>query len=302
MQKKIFLFALLLVPNIFSAAPNYLVPPSKRIVLDQVIAVTSYSDRPDLGSKDDDLDEIAIITQQDIARMAFDGQNHTVEDAVYKQILCAKADSLKMSMSNEEVIENLEKVGMPHDQQLLMVERWHYYDLDEFLQTVRKIYVSGMSQSFEVESRLVITQAEIDDYYQKNPVWLEPEFELVTSFVPFSNEQEKTKLKYKLEKFLITHKGYNVEWSDSFVIRESEISDENLFLKSLKTNQIYLKEVEQGFDLFKMVEIRPKRLQPLIERRNQIVNYLRNERYPAVLEQVQQDLLQKAVVYYPKHF
>lgn len=303
MKKILSLLLVTCFENVFSAAPVNQVPANKSnqmVVLDQVLATVYLSDKPDLGSKDEDLDGLKVITQQDIARSAFDGKEHELAEVVYNTQLELRADGMKMSLSDEDVDRRLEEMGLPKEHQILMAEKWNYSDLDEFKDAVRQMFVTGMSQGFEIESRLVIPQADVQAYYDKNPVWLSAEYEIQTSFVPFDNAKDQSKLKRKLEKFIFTGKGYKVEWSEAIMLKADEISQENQFLTELKPNQIYLKAAQDGFDLFKMIEIRSERLQPLVERKSQIINVLRNERYQAVLQDIKDELEKKSVIYYPK--
>ncbi len=305
MKKILSLLLVSLVQDVFSTAPVNQVPatkPNQIIVLDQVLATVYLSDKPDLGSKDEDLDDLKVITQQDIARSAFDGKEHNLPEAVYNTQLELRADSMKMSLSSEDVDRRLEEMGLPREHQVLMAEKWHYSDLDEFKDAVRQMFVTGMSQGFEIESRLVIPQADVQAYYDQNPVWLAAEYEIQTSFVPFDSAKDQSKLKRKLEKFVQTGKGYKVEWSEAILIKADEISQDNQFLTQLKPGQMYLKAAHDGFDLFLMVEGRPARLQPLVERKSQIINSLRNERYENVLQDIKNELQNKSVICYPKQY
>lgn len=273
----------------------------QELVLDQVLATVYLSDKPDLGANETDA-YLEVITKQDVDRSAFDGKEHTLPEAVNRKLLCCKADSLKMSLSDDEVDRKLEEVGLPPEHQVLLAEKWHYYDLGEFKEAVREMFVSSMSQGFEIESRLVIAEAEALAYYDQNPVWLEAEYEIQTAEVLFSNSKEQVRLQRKLQKLVQTGKGYSVDWEDPIVVQASEISASNLFLENLKPGQIYLKLDGNRFVLFKMLAVREKRLQPFIERKHEIINILRGQRHPNIMQEIDQDLQAKAVINYPKQY
>jgi hypothetical protein len=297
-MKKI-IFLLTLIPSITFAAA---VASKKTVVFDQVVAVIYLNEAPDLGSKEEIDDAPEIITKQDIERSGFDGRNHTRESKVEDSMLCAKAKSLKMAMSDEDVDRYLEKANMNEEQQFMMASRWFYDGIAEFKAALKDMYLANMSLSYEVESNLVISEADIQSYYDQNPIWLEAEYEIQTSFMP-ANQNNQAQVQAKLEKFIQTGKGFkNLTWDDAIVLKTSEISAANQFLADLSVGQVYLKQVSDGFDLFKMVLIRPLRLQPLVERRIEIVNHLRQERHPQVVEQVKKDLQAKSSVYYPVQY
>jgi hypothetical protein len=73
-------------------------------------------------------------------------------------------------------------------------------------------------------------------------------------------------------------KNLDLNWEDIIIVKASEVSANNQFLSDMKVGQIYLKQVYNGFDLFKMVVIRPRRLEPLSDRRGQIVHLIKKER------------------------
>lgn len=293
---KITIFLLSLISSIAFAAPK------KTVVLDQVVAVIYLNEAPDLGSKEEVDDAPEIVTKQDVERAGFDGRIHTRESQVEDKMFCAKAKSLKMAMSDEDVDRYLEKANMNEEQQLLLASRWFYDGIAEFKAALKDMYLANMSLSYEVESNLVISEEDIHNYYDQNPIWLEPEYEIQVSFVP-ANDQNRTQVQAKLEKFAQTGKGFKkLIWDDAIVLKSSEISPANQFLVDLAEGQIYLKSAVNGFDLFKMVHIRPLRLQPLVDRRLEIVNHLRQERYSQVVEQVKKDLRSKSSVYYPVQY
>jgi len=273
----------------------------QELVLDQVLATVYLSDKPDLGASEVDA-YLEVITKQDIDRSAFDGKEHSLSEAVNKKLLCCKADSLKMSLSSEEVDRKLEEVGLPPEHQIMMAEKWHYQDVGEFKEAVGEMFISSMSQGFEVESRLVIAEADARAYYDSNPIYLEAEYEIQTAVLPFSNAKEQVRLQRKLEKLVQTGKGFQVIWEEPIVVKASEISASNLFLENLKPGQIYLKLVDDSFVLFKMLDVRERRLQPFVERRSEITNILRNQRHANILQEIDQDLQAKAVINYPTRY
>lgn len=276
--------------------------PKKAVVFDRVVAVVYVNEAPDLGSKEEVDDTPEIITKQDVDRSGFDGRDHTVESKIEDKMFCAKAKSLKMAMSDEDVDRYLEKAHMSPEQQEMLASRWFYDGISEFKAALKDMYLSNMSLSYEVESNLVISEADLQAYYEDHPIWLEAEYEIQTSFVS-ADQLNRNQLQANLERFVKTKKGFkNLVWDEPIVLKASEISQTNQFLVDLKAGEIFFKPVLNGFDLFKMVLVRPRRLQPLVERRLEIINHLRNQRHPQVVEQVKKDLRAKASVYYPEQY
>lgn len=268
------------------------------VVFDQISAVVYQNDLPDFVSKDDLVDDIVVITQQDVARRGFDGRHYTADQLVQECLFDQKSKQFKMSLSDEDLDRNLEKMGLTPDQLVFMADRHNFADVDELKAALKRMYSASMSQGFETEAGLVIGETEVQDYYDKHPVWLEAEYEVQTAFVPAA-ERDQVLVKSKLEKLIKTGKGYNVAWEEPVLIKQGEISANNKFLANLGIGKIHLKPNDNGFDLFKMVNVLPKRLQPLGERKAEIVNILRNERYPTVMEQVQKNILSRSSVTYP---
>jgi len=297
-MNRLLLVLLILVNNLVCGAA---IAAPQTVVFDQVVAVVYQNEAPDLGSKEEVEDNLEIITKQDIDRAGFDGAQHSVESEVSKKEFVAKANKLKMAMSDEDVDSYLKKANLNEEQQLNLAERWYYDGLAEFKAALKEMYVSSMCLGYDVEASLVISEDDIKNYYDDNPVWLEPEYEIQTSFVA-AKLDEQTVVKNQLEQFAKTGKGFKLVWEDVIVVKLSEVSAINQFLSDMKVGQIYIKPVYNGFDLFKMMAIRPRRLQPLSERRSEIVSLIRQERYPKVVEQVKADLHAKSSVYYPVQY
>ncbi len=268
------------------------------VVLDRVEAVLYQNEAPDLGAKDVE-DHLIIITQQEVIRRGFDGRDHSLEEVIDEALLACKALSLKVSFSEDDMDRQLEKMGLTVPQQVVLADQNNYADVAEFKDSLQRMYLANMAQGFEIESHLVVLENEVLDYYEKNPVWEEAEYTIQTCFVPLLETDKYIELQNKLQKFVQTGHGYGPRWDDAVTVKMSELSVDNQFLTEMQPGQLYLKPVTGGFDLFKLVSKRERRLQSLADRKSTIIEQIRTARYPQAIAQVQAELRHKSSIHYP---
>lgn len=289
-MKKFLSLALLVAPAAVQAKSNK--PAQKIYVIDQVSAIVNPGDTPTLGSKEDreKTPKAVIITQQEVIQRGFDGQKHTLADLVEENMLWQKAELMKMSLSDEDVERQLEKMGMTKAQELDLSKQWNFADVLDFKLALKKMYVANMALSYETEIGLTIPEDQIQAYYDQNPVEVPAQYEIQTSFVSGASDLDQEQLKLRKD----------LEWSEVVVIDEDQISSQNDYLTKLQPGQIQVQAGDGGFDLIKLVKSTPRHLKPLAERKAEISAKLRHEKHPQAVASVKKDLQNLLHVYYPK--
>lgn len=265
----------------------------KLYVLDQISAVISPGDVPTLGSKEERSKPNLpiVITQQEVVQRGYDGQKHSLEDLIEENALFQKSELMKMSLSDEEVDRQLEKMGMTKEQEVELAEKWNFADVADFKVSLKKMYVASNALTYDTEVALTIPDQDILDYYNQHPVEQLAEYEFQTSFM--AGDTAPT---------LTVQQRNSLDWSEVIVVPDDQISEQNDFLKKLQPGQIHVKAVVGGFDLFKLTKFTPQHLKPLIERKSEITGILRQERYPQVVSSVKKDVMAMSNVFYPEQY
>lgn len=242
------------------------------------------------------------ITSKQIARLGFYGESFTLEKLIDSHLASQLGERFKMNVSDEDVDRYIQGLGMtPADVERFAVQ-WDYPSIDDFKQDLKLIYRGMGALKYELDSRLVITEAEIEEYYATHPVMMEKTYQIRTAYVA-SNRQalaaQQQALRQQIEKHRKQPERGPWEWEPAIEILDSEISAANGFLRDLAVGDIYLKPAAQGFDLFWVTKIVPAGAVPLAERRNEIVRALQQQKHATVSELVRQDLRQQADIVYP---
>lgn len=262
-------------------------------LLDEIVSeITSLSG---------DVSESIVVTKQDIARRGFDGQVYTREKLEDEVLADQFSKILKATISDEDVNRNLKKMGMNDKQIADLYQAWGYLSKEEFFEDLKKVYRAKSAINFETESQLVTSEGEIKRYYDENPIFEEMVYTIETAFVPFSEDGNNDDLRAELKKFVegIIPKPECVVWDNPIQVKESEITDQNRFLTNLNENEIYIREASDGFVIYKMKNIKNKHLISLDDRRDDIVEFLRKQKYPHVAGKMQDKFRSKAIILHP---
>ena len=113
------------------------------------------------------------------------------------------------------------------------------------------MYRANSAISFESESQMVVSEAEIKKYYEENPILQETVYIVETAFVPFSDTDLNVDIKEELEKYISDeiNKPHYLCWDAPVEVKESEITNQNKFLKDLQTSKNVLKRNLSFVDL-----------------------------------------------------
>lgn len=260
------------------------------VMLDKIEAVVADGDRSE------------AIATSDVARRAFDGQHHDLNDVINENLLDILADKFKITVDDEDIDKYLLKMKMPHEQVRAIAESSGYSNMAEFYGQFKKMYRSQNALNYKVQSELVFAEDVIAEYYNENPVVNEAMYVVELATVPFDENKEKAQQLKELNEFARgKRQNKKIIWQDPIELKQSEVAEQNSFLFAMKDNEIVVKETESGFDLFRMKQSTPKKILTLQERKQEIITTLRNQKYDQIVEKVLKDLRTKYVVLEPTY-
>lgn len=268
-------------------------PKGKLELLDKIEAeiVTSTPESTD----------VQIITTSDIKKRGFDGGKYTLDDLVNEALADNLGKVFKISLTDDDVNKYLKRANLTDKKQLKnLTETWGYESLEDFYENFKKIYRANSALNYEMSSQLVVLENEIQDYYQQNPVYKEANYVIETTFVLLDSTKTKDELKKELEEFANgTKKLDYIIWDPAISVKKSEISNASRFLEDMKVGSIYIKEMSDGFDLFKLINKQPDFIVPFEERKNEIIQKLQAKKHEDAYKKVQNNLYSKAIIYKP---
>ncbi len=243
--------------------------------------------------------EKKILTMQNVRQRAFDGNKYTTDDLI-DQVLCDNFSKfLKISVTNDDINRYLKKMNLTEKDVKGIAEHWDYPDVDAFYEDLKRTYRANGAIKFEVDTQLAVSEDEIQKEYDATPIYEEAYFMVENAFIPLSKDVET--LKNELQNYAqgkIKKPDY-VNWQIPAKILEAEIPEQNKFLFDLPVDEIYIKEMPDGFDLFKIKRKQPRSPVPLETRKAEIVAQIQQAKYPIVYENVLKKLRNQSLIYRP---
>ncbi len=241
-----------------------------------------------------------IITTIDIDRRGFDGHQYTVEDLVSEDLLDQLGAKFKVVVEDKDVTRYLQKMKMPEAQIKAIAQAWGYPSVQDFYTVFKKMYRATTSLNYQVQSELVFTEEVIKEYYEAHPILREAFYIVETAFVPLAQEEDRELLYEELKAYAQGKKKIpSIIWDAPAQIAKSDVPQANEFIFSMHEDEIFVKPVSGGFNLFKMNKISAECAAPLQERREEILTTLRNEKYEEAVNKVLNRLRTDAFILYP---
>ena len=290
---KSILISLLLVFNLVSSEfvteeTNDFSAPTNFILLDRIEAVVAESDH------------VGVITSLDVARRGYDGRKYSVQDLVDENLLDSLADKFKMNVDDKDITRYLQKINMSDVQVRQLAQNNGYSSLSELYEQFRKMFRANSALGFKTQSELVFSEDTIFRYYKDNPQYTEAKMIIQTSYISVDDYEKKEKIRSDLEKYI---KGVPTDviivWNDPVTILRNEIADSSKFLFGMKEGEIFIKDMPQGFMLFKLCKDYPACEVPLEARKSEIIEILKNEKYAQVIEKVMEGLRKSSLILLP---
>jgi hypothetical protein len=153
---------------------------------------------------------------------------------------------------------------------------------------------------FKIRSRLIVSEKDVAAYYEQHPV-IEPAAYLIErAVVPFTAMARKEDLENALKNISAdVERTLDIVWSKSFWITKGELADNKQFVTELKVGQTSGPvELPEGFELFRMKQIKPEKTATLEEQYREIFNVLRKPLYDKLMEEYKKQLFDAASIIY----
>lgn len=172
------------------------------------------------------------------------------------------------------------------------------YTLQDGIKELKKMYAVNYMSEMKMQG-VVVPENEIEAYYKAHPLYNEPSIKISHAFISYGQATTKEDLVKKLAK---NGQGITIEWEEPFWLKESEMADHMKFLLSVDAGAIADPlETNGGFELFKIIVKKPRRLVSLKKRYNHIVAQLRHEKSSGLFKTYKNQLFDSASIVYFSH-
>lgn len=243
---------------------------------------------------------IDIVLDSDIKRRSFDGMEHSLDDMVLEVVKDQRAEQLGVTIEKEDVDRYLHAMAhgedVSQDTLIAQSKAFGFDTLDEFYVALKRLYRANSAMEVEVRSLLQVSEQEARAYSDKNPEYKEGIFYLQTGFVPFQDSGKKNDLKRAIEQQNKKNIDYQLEWSMPFDVAYKELAQDKEFIRSMNVGQVKAVETDRGFQVYKLKNNIKPELLTFEERRKDILNTLRDDKFKQVFKKYNEELLQDVTV------
>lgn len=254
-----------------------------RYQIDCIIAVVPSPD----GNK--------VITQSDKDRPAIDGTMRSEQDLIRSARLFLEAKKYGMLSTEEDVDNHLNMIKrenkMTHDDVVKLFDSAGY-TFAEGREQLAEMTAINTLLSVKIHSRLLIPEREVRAFYEANPLYIDPQYELQHGLMAFDSAISREEQRKRIEATLRAGKSVpNIEWADPFWLDFADIAEDKKFITTMKPGEVRLsQELLSGFEFFKLLNLRERRLKGFEERYNEIADTLRRPRYERLFSEFEQQL------------
>lgn len=246
-----------------------------------------------------------IITASELERRSLDGQERTLEDLIYEQLMILDAQKFKMAPDDDQIDKHLASVQKDNNitlDQLKNIFTNAGYSYEEGRQQFGIISLINQLLDFKIRSRLIVPEKEVVAYYNANPETQDAGYLVQRALVPFDHSQRREDQMGEIERFVHGRNGLvAIDWQEPFWIERNEMAENKKFIMAMQPGDVSDPvETTEGFELFKLQESRPERVKTLDERYREISDALRRPKYEQLLNEYKKQLMEGASVLYLK--
>lgn len=263
--------------------------PENAYLVDKIKAVVFAPD----GTK--------VITKSELDRPGLDGRSRTLDDLILERLLLLDALKFKMIPDDETIDKYLANIQRENNLTLDALKKIFTaagYSYEEGREQFGMMSIVNQILDYKIRSRLIVPEKEVVAYYNTNPETVEATYFIERAVVPYVLGKTHEQQQKEIELFINHGIGLlQIEWQAPYWMAHSEFASDKMFIVALQPGQISMpQETIEGFELFRVKEMKPTHDRPLEERYRDIVEVLRKPKYEQLMEEYKKQLFDTAAV------
>lgn len=251
-------------------------------------------------------EEVIVISWLDINRKTLDGRAKTAQEEIFNRLMYFEAYSVyKINIPEDAVKKDFDAIkaenGLTHEQ-LERLFKEQLYSFEDGVEQRKMMYAISTLLGQFVAGRIIITQEEIQKYYddtvkgviKDNPLSIteKESFKIKRAFIQsgtFTDEELKELVEKQFYIGLL-------DWKTPYWIAIDEIADEKAFIKSMRKDDIYVEKSAEGHEVFMVLKHAPERVKSLEDMSKAIAHVLTEEKQKTVMEDYKKELFSRYTI------
>jgi len=243
-----------------------------------------------------------VILQSDLDRPGLGGVNKPLDIMVFERLVFADAKRFKALPDDNAIDKYISRVMRENNltkEDLTRMFAEAGYSYDEGREELRRLQAVNVMLSQRVYSNVIVSRKEVTAYYNAHPERVDEQCLIARVVVPYatgSKEKQKKIIQQKL-----THKKYveSLSWSQPFWISQGDVAQEKAFIFQVPVSHVSEPhELEEGFELFRVIEKKDSYIRSLEECYHEIADLLARPKYDELLEKYRKNLTESASIVY----
>lgn len=247
------------------------------------------------------LEGVSLVTQIELDRPNLMGAKESHEDIIFRNLVVNEAAEMKLTPDDEAVDRYLANIQETHNITMQELEDMFIAagrTPEEGRKDLRDMQTMNMMFEFRILSNLLVSQKEIEAYYNENPEWVDGAYQLLYGTIPYSKEAKEVQ-RVELMKKIEAGDDNNIAWGKPFWVNHADVDPEKEFIFSMKPGEISLPyDNGSGFECYKLLESKQRHLKSLESRLAEITNILKRPRYIKLLDTYKKELFNNASILY----
>mgnify|MGYP005651936515 CR=1 FL=1 len=245
------------------------------------------------------INAVERIATTDIKRRSFDGAEHSLDSIIDERLASQRGQEMKMDVTDDDIDRYLSmRQGMPVSKEYLTeMARVQGYTLEEFYDELKRLQRSNNYMDYEVQARMDIPEDDIKKHFDVNPVMEEAVYFIQTTFVPFDENKTEAQQVRELRNPNV-RMSLSLDWTVPIDLKASEVESDKEFILTMKKNNVFVLQDQDGFTLFRLYDKVDEKPVPFEDRKLDILNELRQQRFVRIIDDIKKDLRKNTSVYY----
>lgn len=234
-----------------------------------------------------------IITQLDLDRKSLDGRSRTSDEVLLERILYYEATvAYRIPVPDDLVDKHIASIKEAHglsEAQIADLFKKEGYTFEEGKEQLRISYaIQNLEQQF-IAGRLVVTEKEIQEFYDKHPI---KEAAAVRIKKGILKKDELTEKEFDQ----LVNNGLHqqrIEWGNPYWLQEHEIAEAKKFIMDMQPGTIKVIPAGNDYEVITVLKQTQERNKTLDECRKEIADQIRFPKYQKMLYEFHKSVLDK---------